>query len=154
MGCLTVHAIHRELAHALPTAGMLRRGLLRALPAVLLQPGAALGGGRGQAHGHHHVGAQGLHLHTLLLERGSQGHDGQRAAAKSAVGFGETPAGGTEVKVTQSGFFLPFFFPPQLLSVLPCQQSEHLSNEFKYICGVILTLRKGLSGFFLLPADS
>lgn len=106
-GCLTVHAIHGELAHALPTAGMLCQGLLRALPALLLQPGAALGAGRGQAHGHHHMGAQGLHLHTILLERGSQGHHGQRAAAESAVGFGETPAGGTEAKVTQSAFFPP-----------------------------------------------
>lgn len=129
-GCLTVHAIHGELAHALPTAGMLRRGLLRALPALLLQPGAALGAGRGQAHGHHHMGAQGLHLHTVLLERGSQGHHGQCITAESAVGFGETPAGGTEAKVTHSAFFPPLLPPPQLLSVLPHQQSERLSNQF------------------------
>lgn len=112
-GCLTVHAIHGELADAVPTAAGLRRGLLRALAALLLlQPGAALGAGRGQAHGHHHMGAQGLHLHTVLLERGSQGHHGQRAAAESAVGFGETPAGGSEANVTQSGFFPPFLLLP------------------------------------------
>lgn len=111
MGCLTVHAIHRELVQALPAAGELCRGLLGAVPALLLQA-AALGAARGQAHRHHDVGAQRLHLHTVLLERGSQGHDGQGAAAKSAVGFGETPAGETEAKVNSEWLLPPLLFPP------------------------------------------
>lgn len=95
---LTVRVIHGEPVHAFSTARMLGGGLLRFLLAVLLQPGAALRDGGGQAHGHHDVVIQRFHLQTVLLIRCYEGHDGQRAAAESAVGFGETPADGTEAK--------------------------------------------------------
>lgn len=74
--CLTVRVIHGEAAHGFSTAGVLGRGLLRFLLAVLLQPGAALRDGGGQAHGHHDVVIQRLHLQAVLLVRCDDGHHG------------------------------------------------------------------------------
>ena len=73
---LTVRVIHGEPVHAFSTAGTLGGGLLRFLLAVLLQPGAALRDGGGQAHGHHDVAIQRFHLQTVLLIRCYDGDDG------------------------------------------------------------------------------
>lgn len=148
---LTVRVIHGEAVHGFSTAGMLGRGLLRFLLAVLLQPGAALRDGGGQAHGHHDVVVQRLHLQAVLLVRCDDGHDGQGAAAESAIGFGETPAGGRSAKAgsrrAASFQHLPYE-KRQFLSTLPravhCTSSRTACQvSFTNIFGSILALRKG-----------
>lgn len=87
---LTIRVLQAERPGAAPAAGLWAGGLLGHLRAVLLHPPTVLGDAGGQTHGHHDV-AQGFHLQAVLLVRCDDGQDGQRAAAESAVGFGETP---------------------------------------------------------------
>lgn len=77
------------------------------LPSVAARPLRRLLPG-GHAHGDGDAVAQGLQLHVLAT-RCNQGDERQRRGAESAVGFGETPAEGTE----KSGRVRPrCCFPP------------------------------------------
>lgn len=89
--CWIFCAIRADVIYNVLTAGMLSRDWFHIVLDALLRQLATIRDCGSQAYRHLHV-TEGLHFQTILRIRCYHRDHRKRAAAESAVGFGETPA--------------------------------------------------------------